>query len=168
MRALLLLLCVLAVHAQRSDGSNLETFPSIVDDLTSTASFPSSGVFNPSQTTAPGPAVSPSSYLPTASPSLGATTTARTNSSSSASKPRTTLVSASHGLWNASETLPANESVVTSTVDGSVTTITVTNTAAASSTGGSNAAGRGRGRIAGAAVEAAVVAVMASVAAVLS
>ncbi|GAA5871461.1 hypothetical protein JCM8547_001349 [Rhodosporidiobolus lusitaniae] len=154
MRCLLLLLSALAVVAQQSDGDNLETFPSIIDDLsTSSSSSASRGLFNPSTLqTAPGPALPPSSYL-TSLPS--STSSSPFSSSSSAPSSRKTLISASS--WNSSAHAATStgsqsleEIVVTETVSGSVTTETITNTAAeASSTGGSNAAARGTGTMSG-------------------
>ncbi|GAA5887965.1 hypothetical protein JCM6882_000818 [Rhodosporidiobolus microsporus] len=140
MRAFLLLCTVLgAVAQQRSDGDNLETFPTIIDDLTST-SRPSSlssrstnTPFNPTTfLTAPGPALPPSSYL--TGTSLATATTASVVSR--------TLISASHASnsslsMTSSGTPSLSESVVTSTVDGSVATVTITNSAAPD-----NAAGR--------------------------
>ncbi|BGP16647.1 hypothetical protein JCM10213v2_004649 [Rhodosporidiobolus nylandii] len=97
-----------------------------------------SGVFNPSSFySGHGPAVPPSSYLSTASP----LTTASASASNASSSSHKTLVSASHASASSSSSI--EESIVTSTVDGSVTTVTVTNTGAlAEQTGGSNAAGR--------------------------
>ncbi|GAA5999870.1 hypothetical protein JCM10207_005949 [Rhodosporidiobolus poonsookiae] len=153
MRALTaaVLLLGLTAHAQRpSDGDNLETFPTIIDDLTSTVSLsrtstfsssqPSTTLFNPSAyPSLPGPAIPPSSYL-------SALPTASSGSNSNSSRSWSTLVEASHPSgWNTSATQSDDETIVTSTVDGSVATVTVTNTDAPSATEGGNAAARVRG-----------------------
>ncbi|GAA5913634.1 uncharacterized protein JCM6883_004030 [Sporobolomyces salmoneus] len=121
-------------QVQPSDGDNLESFPSIVNPSSSSTSVSSSsrGVFS-SPSLGPGPAISPSSYLsstlpPTATAAPSGTTT-RGN--------QTTLVSASASNYTDSQPV---FSIATSTVSGSVTTLTITNSAASQATGTSGAA----------------------------
>ncbi|GAA5820647.1 hypothetical protein JCM11251_003093 [Rhodosporidiobolus azoricus] len=144
MRIAVLLCTILGVVAQQpSDGSNLETFPSIIDDLSSSStrsSFPSPSYtntpFNPTTfLTAPGPALPPSSYV------TGGSTSAPAPTGGVVSR---TLISASYAASSSSArnsssstTGTPSESVVTSTVDGSVATVTITNSAEPA-----NAAGR--------------------------
>ncbi|GAA6051428.1 hypothetical protein RTBOTA2_003863 [Rhodotorula toruloides] len=125
---------VVAAVAQSNDGSNLETFPSII-----TASSTSNTPFNPSTfLSAPGPAIPPSH---SSSP---------TNTSSSLPA-RTTLISAqprpsnasSSSLMTAAPNGSVSESVVTSTVDGSVATVTITSSAKPSSGASRRIAGLG-------------------------
>ncbi|GAA5979687.1 hypothetical protein JCM5350_003813 [Sporobolomyces pararoseus] len=134
---LLLFLLVQAIgiahgQLQPSDGNNLETFPSIINPSTSSNSASNTSVSRifTSATLGPGPAISPSSYI--TSPSVTATPT-------SSSRNQTTLISASLSNYTASQ---PSVSLVTSTVSGSVTTVTVTNSAAGASqaTGTSDAA----------------------------
>ena len=127
--------------------SNLESFPTILNPASSTAPpsspapSPSSGAtaFDPSRfPSAPGPALP---YTSSDSLSLSAPT----NSTSSPSLSRTTLISASHSPLPSLDP-SATEYVVTSTVGGSVATVTVTSTASTSpgaQAGGSSGAASG-------------------------
>ncbi|KAL7339524.1 hypothetical protein BJY59DRAFT_287409 [Rhodotorula toruloides] len=117
-----------ALAPPADDGSNLETFPSIITP--SSTSLPNTP-FNPSTfLSAPGPAIPPS------------LSSSPTNASASSSLPaRTTLISAQPRPSNASSSsqmtaapnASVSESVVTSTVDGSVATVTITSSAKPSS-----------------------------------
>ncbi|GAA6055343.1 hypothetical protein JCM3770_005300 [Rhodotorula araucariae] len=113
----------------QSDPGNLETFPTILPDSTT---LPSATAFDPSRfPTGHGPALPPSSVNNTLISDLPSSTSASV-------PPRTTLISASHTF----PSLSGSEYVITSTVDGSVATVTVTNTAeAAVGTNGSSGAG---------------------------
>ncbi|GAA5979144.1 hypothetical protein JCM21900_004644 [Sporobolomyces salmonicolor] len=141
-----------SVGAQSSstDGSNLETFPTVGDSSTAgSATLSLLPVFNLSSLqTGHGPAVSPTA----------ARRTSLSSSSATASGPWTTLVSASSGGGNRS----LSQSVVTSTVDGSVTTVTVTNSAvnAAKTSAGRSCRSRGRGEELGMALAAGLGAVV--------
>ncbi|GAA5833218.1 hypothetical protein JCM9279_001460 [Rhodotorula babjevae] len=129
----------------QSSVSNLESFPTILPPSSTAAqsspsATPSSGAtaFDPSRfPSAPGPALP---YSSSSSSSLSS------NSSSSPSPSRTTLISASHSPLPSLDP-SATEYVVTSTVGGSVATVTVTSTASTSpgaQAGGSNGAARAR------------------------
>ncbi|GAA5874388.1 hypothetical protein JCM16303_005837 [Sporobolomyces ruberrimus] len=112
------------LYSELADGSNLETFPSIINP-TSTTSSPSSRVFSSLSASGPGPAIPPSSYLS----SSASTTTTSTN--------QTTLVSAS-GNTALSEQ-PPSVSIVTSTVSGSTAVFTTTNPPMSQASGTSGA-----------------------------
>ncbi|BGP48628.1 hypothetical protein JCM10450v2_004504 [Rhodotorula kratochvilovae] len=121
---------------------NLETFPTILPDPTTTHLSRSATAFDPSRfTTGHGPALPPSysingTLLPTSSSRFDLPS----STAASAPSPRTTLISASHTFPSLDPS--ASEYVVTSTVDGSVATVTVTNTAeAALGVDGSSGAG---------------------------
>ncbi|GAA5857756.1 hypothetical protein JCM1840_000896 [Sporobolomyces johnsonii] len=114
-----------AAQSTTTDGSNLETFPTILDPSTATV-LPSSGSATPSSLSVFNPSSLDTAHGPAVPPTATATSTPLPSSSNAtASGPRTTLVSASAAAANRS----LSESVVTSTVDGSVTTVTVTNSA---------------------------------------
>ncbi|GAA5950522.1 hypothetical protein JCM3765_000517 [Sporobolomyces pararoseus] len=108
---------------QPSDGNNLETFPSIINPSTSSNSASTTSVSRvfSSATLGHGPAISPTSYV--SSPPATAAPT-------SSSQNQTTLISASLSNYTASQ---PSVSLVTSTVSGSATTVTVTNSAAGAS-----------------------------------
>lgn len=134
---------------------NLETFPSIIDDLPSSVSRTA---FNPSSLpTGPGIALPPGSSAGTTltAPGAPSSSAAVNGSATSTGTNKTTLISASH-MWPSRDP-SATEWVVTSTVDGSETTVTVTNTAEAAAQPGSSAV-RGAGT-AGTAAGAALLAV---------
>ncbi|POY75110.1 hypothetical protein BMF94_1740 [Rhodotorula taiwanensis] len=150
----------------QSSVSNLETFPTIYSGTStgpestgaatlSGGASPSAsyGAFDPSKfPTAPGPAIIPNYTLsnPSGAASSGGTGSSgggRTNTGN-----RTTAVSAS-AVSITSQTSPT-ASIVTSTVDGSVTTVTVTSSkgsGAAAQTGTSGAESNRSGSAAGAA-----------------
>lgn len=157
----------LADPAPLTGADNLESFPSILPPgaPTSSASSPRSSAssslsgtpFDPSRfPSAPGPAIPASSV----SLSYPLSSSSSSNSTTPATPSRTTLVSASHPPLPSLDP-SASEYVVTSTVDGSVATVTVTNTAAAGNQGGagggSSGATSGRGWTGGPLVLGAVV-----------